>query len=248
MRNQIPGLFNDLYWHVKNQEGPASPAQPVLPAPSGKPAKRPKRRPVDRKLRKLVDSASALLDLLTEDLFRLQQPAHLLLIFGQSPVRPMEIYELRMSASTPAPEGKGDWSEAACQQREKVANDLTRKVLRALVMRTPDIPEGRASAGPTKLFVMVEAPAGSALPPGFLPKRNFEPKLRKGLQVCIDIGTTPGALRPTRGQQDDVTGNVTADFNCSRRSIGCAAVVEDKFKALIRQALEQYTLSQRNDR
>ncbi|KAK9830492.1 hypothetical protein WJX72_012062 [[Myrmecia] bisecta] len=47
------------------------------------------------------------------------------------------------------------------------------------------------------------------------------------------------------GQQDDVTGNAAAALDCSRRSIGSPADVEDDFKALKRQALEQYTLSQR---
>ena len=40
-----------------------------------------------------------------------------------------------------------------------------------------------ACTGPTKLFVMVRAPEQLNVPPGFLPKRTFQMRQRRGLQA-----------------------------------------------------------------
>jgi hypothetical protein len=50
-------------------------------------------------------------------------------------------------------------------------------------------------AGPTKLFVLLQAPVLQATPPGFLPNRGFQLRQRKGLQVghvaCISMSSFP---------------------------------------------------------
>lgn len=51
-------------------------------------------------------------------------------------------------------------------------------------------PSGMHVAGPTKLFVLLEAPASAPLPPGFFPKRNYQPKLRNTLQVHLSLEST----------------------------------------------------------
>ena len=60
-----------------------------------------------------------------------------------------------------------------------------RQVVRALVCNADSIPEGSACAGPSKLFVMLQAPAAEEPPPGFFPKRSFQLKLRNAVHVRI---------------------------------------------------------------
>ncbi|KAK9914820.1 hypothetical protein WJX75_000943 [Coccomyxa subellipsoidea] len=63
------------------------------------------------------------------------------------------------------------------------------KVLRSLIINTAAVPEGKASVGATKLFLVLQAPEQEVPPAGFLPKRGFQLRQRKGLQVQIQLGT-----------------------------------------------------------
>ena len=144
---------------------------------------------------------------LTPALIALHNPLCMLFLFGPSPLRPVEVYSLSCETAQLPDDGGSAISERA---DEEVARDMSRRVLRSLIMHTAGGPEGKAASGkhqcpshdwsaavagavlpkltlacsgPTKLFVMVRAPEHLSGPPGFLPKRTFQMRQRRGLQV-----------------------------------------------------------------
>ncbi|KAK9831780.1 hypothetical protein WJX74_008954 [Apatococcus lobatus] len=99
----------------------------------------------------------------------------IMLVLGQTVARPKETYHLTgilSSATDPRP-GNGQ--------------DLVRRALRALVNAAAEMPEGSASAGPTKMFLLVEMNASERTPSGFLPLNNRTMNLKKALQVKISL-------------------------------------------------------------
>eukprot|EP00878_Enallax_costatus_P018716 GHUV01019719.1.p4 GENE.GHUV01019719.1~~GHUV01019719.1.p4 ORF type:complete len:109 (+),score=40.21 GHUV01019719.1:1377-1703(+) len=74
---------------------------------------------------------------------------------------------------------------------EKQLGAASRQLLRTLIMQHSNVLEWDDTPGPTKMFLLFEAPEGglSAAPDGFVPKRAFYINLRKAFQVL-------GALIP----------------------------------------------------
>lgn len=116
-----------------------------------------------------MQSAHSLLDSVTTDLFTLQQPMQLLLVFGPTASRPSEVYSLAFPAlgeafSHTVQAGTVAAHGCKCQHihnsscasgpeqsptgtPQKAHEDFARRTIRTLVMNTQDMPEGRASAG-----------------------------------------------------------------------------------------------------
>ncbi|KAA6419783.1 MAG: hypothetical protein FRX49_10316 [Trebouxia sp. A1-2] len=114
MRNQIPGLFEDLDWQVYERQRElraekARLAQLHVEADSVQHAElqpdvlksihsRKQRLPTSQKcILKFMQSANSLLDNISLELFT-KQPTHLLLAFGPTASRPSEVYSLAFPA------------------------------------------------------------------------------------------------------------------------------------------------------
>eukprot|EP00878_Enallax_costatus_P005311 GHUV01005578.1.p1 GENE.GHUV01005578.1~~GHUV01005578.1.p1 ORF type:complete len:154 (+),score=66.13 GHUV01005578.1:1377-1838(+) len=72
---------------------------------------------------------------------------------------------------------------------EKQLGAASRQLLRTLIMQHSNVLEWDDTPGPTKMFLLFEAPEGglSAAPDGFVPKRAFYINLRKAFQVNINF-------------------------------------------------------------
>lgn len=201
MRNQIPGLFEALDWQIQEQEHErqvqvehAQLALPHLHADSVSdgpmqpgmlqtPRKKRRLHTSQKRLIKFMQSAHSLLDSVTFQLFTSRQPMHLLIVFGSTPSRPSEVYSLAFPALEQRPEGTP----------QKAMDDFARRAIRTLVMNTQDLPEGKASAGPTKMFLLIHGQfPEDSISSGFLYKRGFQLRMKKGLQVHMDLtGSAP---------------------------------------------------------
>ncbi|DBA88901.1 TPA: hypothetical protein ACH3X2_000142 [Trebouxia sp. C0005] len=182
MRNQIPGLFEDLDWQVQVYERQrelraekARLAQLHVEADSVQHAElqpdvlksihsRKQRLPTSQKcILKFMQSANSLLDNISLELFT-KQPTHLLLAFGPTASRPSEVYSLAFPA-----------------------------------------------VGPTKMFLLVHGHfEENCIPDGFLFKRAFQIRMKKGMQVHMDLtgavqdqthGSAPKFIDPASGEQ-----------------------------------------------
>ena len=90
-----------------------------------------------------VGKVEDVLAALTPALTALHNPLSMLFLFGPSPLRPVEVYSL--SCET-VPLSDGGASEAA-ERADQVARDMSRRVLRSLIMHTAGGPEGKAASG-----------------------------------------------------------------------------------------------------
>ncbi|KAL3149701.1 hypothetical protein ABBQ38_013531 [Trebouxia sp. C0009 RCD-2024] len=220
MRNQIPGLFEDLEWQIQAQEQEKDfqvetarlallehTSQQGAALTGGiKQLPRRKRRlqTSQKRLTKFMHSAKVLLDSIAPQLFTAQQPMHAFIVFGSTASRPSELYSLAFPAT--------DQQFGGTPQ--KAMGDLARRTIRALVMNTQDMPEGKASAGPTKMFMLAcSSLQEESIPAGFLYKRGFQIRMKKGIQVHIDLTgaaqpddmeATGGILPSTLGSQDNL--------------------------------------------
>lgn len=217
MRNQIPGLFEDLDWQVQEYEHQrelqaehSRLAQLELQADCAqcadlqpgvlKPTQKQKRRlqTSQKRILKFMQSANSLLDKISSDLFK-KQPTHLLLAFGPTASRPSEVYSLAFPAV----------EHCSMAAPQKAMDDVARRLIRTLVMNTQDMPEGKASAGPTKMFLLVHGQfEENCIPDGFVFKRGFQIRMKKGMQVHMDLTGavqdqthTPKFMDPAAGDQ-----------------------------------------------
>ena len=79
---------------------------------------------------------------LTPALLALHNPMCMLFLFGPSPLRPVEVYSL----SCETVEHMDD-PASADEQADQVARDMSRRVLRSLIVQTAGGPEGKAASG-----------------------------------------------------------------------------------------------------
>eukprot|EP00249_Psilotum_nudum_P003974 c17499_g1_i1 orf=219-839(+) len=129
-----------------------------------------------KKLRKLTESIQNLISAAREAIQGLPGISSLLLLLGSSPSRPQQAYEVQLFITTS--ELKTDES---CKEMGINAQNLSRKLIRALISHDA----GSFSLGPTKLFLMVKAPASSSVPQNFLPKQNYALMNKKvSMQAC----------------------------------------------------------------
>ncbi|KAL0028173.1 hypothetical protein WJX77_012193 [Trebouxia sp. C0004] len=144
-----------------------------------KPTQKKKRRlqTSQKRLLKFMQTANSLLDNISADLFT-KQPTHLLLAFGPTASRPSEVYSLAFPAV----------EHCLMAAPQKAMDDVARRLIRTLVMSTQDMPDGKASAGPTKMFLLVHGHfEDNCIPDGFLFKRGFQIRMKKGMQVHMDL-------------------------------------------------------------
>ncbi len=87
-----------------------------------------------------VHKALELTSALSLDIFEMQPCTTLYFLLGPSALRPVEIYALSCSATAHVAAEPDD----RCAE---VARDISRKVLRSLIINTAAVPEGKASAG-----------------------------------------------------------------------------------------------------
>eukprot|EP00884_Botryococcus_braunii_P006174 jgi/Botrbrau1/15558/Bobra.0274s0002.1 len=166
MRNQTPCLLTQLRKTVEEYESHG-----------------PKRRLTSRqrKLQKFVVGADNLMSCISPVLFTLNERTRMLFLFGPTPQRPHEVVEVILTLAGDSQVG---------HPNEVCPDTLTRKVLRTLVMEANSIPEGRASAGPTRFFVMLQAPRLENAPPGFLPRPALQLSLQKTIWIRITFSSS----------------------------------------------------------
>lgn len=87
-----------------------------------------------------VDKVTELTSALSFNIFEMQPYTNLYFVLGPSPLRPLETYVLSCSATAHAVAEADDRATA-------VARDVSRKVLRSLIMNTAAVPEGNVSTG-----------------------------------------------------------------------------------------------------
>nr|GFA11987.1 hypothetical protein [Tanacetum cinerariifolium] len=113
------------------------------------------------KLMKTVANTQTALQLLFSEMPHVEA---VILILGGSPGRPRHVYEVSFS------HGQGVRSDPSDFTRTRVAEGISRKVIRTLVSK------GAGSdtyAGPSRLFLLVKARSSFNMPQHFLPKRDF---------------------------------------------------------------------------
>ncbi|XP_060181375.1 uncharacterized protein LOC132610992 isoform X1 [Lycium barbarum] len=115
-----------------------------------------------RKLDKLMNTISSLRTALQLMITEFPAIQRVVLILGPSPLRPLHVYELNFSSETAA--SIGDFI------RNRIVELLSKKAIRVLVSKGAG---SGSSAGPTKLFLFVQAPSSINLHLHFLPKRDF---------------------------------------------------------------------------
>lgn len=136
-----------------------------------------------RRAQQFIKASEALMAALGPQLFAQQRATRMLLAFGSAVARPKELYDLRFNA---------DAAAAALSARE--LQQLRHRMIRTLVAEAAAGEEGPASAGPTRLWVLVASAPGAEVPTGFAPKRGLKLNLRK----CVCSSITVGAARSQR--------------------------------------------------
>ncbi|KAF3618182.1 putative preprotein translocase subunit SCY2, chloroplastic-like isoform X1 [Capsicum annuum] len=111
------------------------------------------------KLMNTISSFKTALQLMITEFPAIQRAV---LILGPSPLRPIHVYELNFSCDTAASGGHFT--------RNRVVEALSKKAIRVLISKGAG---SSSSAGPTKLFLLVQAPSSINLRLHFLPKRDF---------------------------------------------------------------------------
>lgn len=118
-----------------------------------------------KRLEKLMNAISSLLSALRMALDETASIQGIILVLGASPARPLHIYELFFDHQMFNSE------DMITSTRTKVAEALSRKMIRALVSKGA----GSCSyTGPTTLFLLVKSSCTLSLPLHFLPKRDFK--------------------------------------------------------------------------
>ena len=92
-----------------------------------------------------VHKALELTSALSLDIFEMQPSTTLYFLLGPSALRPTEIYALSCGATAHAATEPDD-------RPAEVARDISRKVLRSLIINTAAVPEGKASVGALLVF------------------------------------------------------------------------------------------------
>jgi len=181
MRSQLPQVFDQLLWQYQARidgalrEGQGDDSEDE--SNEQRPHKKPRVTSSQRKLDKTTTAAQALLEHLSPQLLSTQERWWISFLFGPSPQRPHESYEVLLNI-------KGAAGEAFKEQQSR---RLAKRVLLSLIEMSPNMPEGRASKGGTKVFVMIRCPSMTEAPPGFVPKRGFQFNSKRGLQVVMDL-------------------------------------------------------------
>ncbi|PIA30802.1 hypothetical protein AQUCO_05400121v1 [Aquilegia coerulea] len=171
MHQQIPSLLQDLNQEFDELQTGRKDLELVLTQTEVKASSRRKHigrmREVKqgiKRLEKLMSSVSVLQTAIQLMLHEIHSIQGVMLVLGSSPVRPQHVYEMLFS------HGRVVSDHGKENTKSKVAEALSRKAIRALISSGA----GSVSyAGPTKLFIMVKAPATLNLPLHFLPKRDF---------------------------------------------------------------------------
>lgn len=115
-----------------------------------------------RRFEKLMRQVSDLQTALKQMISEVHEFREAILIVGGSLLRPQHVYELSFSSGNAVSEldfAKSRASEVLC-----------RKAIRGLISKGAGC---AAYSGPSKLFLLVKAPASFNLPLHFLPKRDF---------------------------------------------------------------------------
>eukprot|EP01018_Ginkgo_biloba_P005567 Gb_12703 [translate_table: standard] len=121
-----------------------------------------------KKLEKLITSISNLLSAVQTMVNEAPEVQVVLLALGSSSMRPQHVYEIYFTCNESVPEDAGNCPYVG---KKVKADVVSKKIIRALVSN------GAGSAGsysgPTKLFLLIQAPASICLPQDFLPKRGY---------------------------------------------------------------------------
>ncbi|KAL8262110.1 hypothetical protein R6Q59_026159 [Mikania micrantha] len=117
-----------------------------------------------RKLDKLMKSIASTQNALQLVFREIPHVEAVIVVLGASPVRPRHVYELCFS------HGKDAISDACDFTKTRVAEGISRKVIRTLVSKGAG---SESYEGPSKLFLLVRAPSSFNMPLHFLPKRDF---------------------------------------------------------------------------
>ncbi|KAJ8899388.1 hypothetical protein K2173_018362 [Erythroxylum novogranatense] len=117
-----------------------------------------------RRLEKVVNTVSRVDAALQQIISEIPGIESVVIALGPTPARPQFVYELCFS------HGNRIGNVIADFIKTRLAEGLSRKVIRMLISK--DAGSGNYP-GPTKLFLLVKAPASCNLPLHFLPKRDF---------------------------------------------------------------------------
>nr|XP_016469251.1 PREDICTED: uncharacterized protein LOC107791668 isoform X2 [Nicotiana tabacum] len=212
MHQQIPSILQDLTleYDVLNSEYAELTA--LLQAETGPSHRKHAARKREvrmgiRRLDKLMNTISSLKAALQLMITEFPAIQRVVLILGPSPLRPLHVCELCFSHETTA--SGGDFT------RNRVVEALSKKAIRVLISKGAG---SSFTAGPTKLFLLVQAPSSINLPLHFLPKRDFRYskkivplKLRfscrsKNLEreACADDAQTAKAITSHSSKLEDV--------------------------------------------
>ncbi|KAL3685901.1 hypothetical protein R1sor_003923 [Riccia sorocarpa] len=127
-----------------------------------------------RKLLKLKDEIERLVHSLRSGLSILADFRSVLLLLGNSPLRPKHVYEVQLDCEL---NGRV-YDEAEDSRGEKSKSDLSRKLIRALISDAAS----SSTDGPMKLFLLVQASSNpQRVPEDFPPKRGF---VMTGKRIC----------------------------------------------------------------
>ncbi|KAK1399018.1 Melanoma inhibitory activity protein [Heracleum sosnowskyi] len=171
MHQQIPSILQDISLefdalHTEYKDLDAIMAQPDMKASlrrvhAGK--KREVRMGI-KKFEKLMKNVSNIQSALQLVISEIPDIKEVILVLGSSSVRPQHVYELCFSHGKVASGSDCDFLKT------RAAEGLSRKAIRALVSKSAG---SNSYAGPTKLFLLIKAPASFSQPVHFLPKRDF---------------------------------------------------------------------------
>ncbi|KAL9236024.1 hypothetical protein vseg_010737 [Gypsophila vaccaria] len=118
-----------------------------------------------RRLEKIMNMISGLRTAFQLFLCEVPVVENIILVFGASPRRPQQVYEICFSS------GSKDFALSEEITRTRMIEVSSRKVIRALISKGV----GSVSyTGPSKLFLLVKAPTSFNMPAHFLPKRDFQ--------------------------------------------------------------------------
>jgi len=158
-------------------------------------------RRVGKYLQQLASQLEALHTVPLEPLLR--RGAAVAVLLGATPMRPKEVYMIRFSSEDGTPERAAAGLAATRMQQQQPTHAQLREVatagkrlLRTVIVEGGAFEEWADVCSATKMFLLVQAPAGRPPASGFLPRRGFGVSLRKGFQVSEQRG---GGLCRIRG-------------------------------------------------
>ncbi|KAH9320902.1 hypothetical protein KI387_015541, partial [Taxus chinensis] len=120
-----------------------------------------------KKSEKLITTISNLLLAVQTMVYKVPEVQIVLLALGASPTRPQHVYEIHFANKGSVPLGVQKPSAG----KKARADVLSKKIIRALISNGAGC--AGSYSGPTKLFLLIKAPASISLPEAFLPKRDF---------------------------------------------------------------------------